>query len=230
MLARVDGVAALAPTADLRAVHAYRNDLVPAVQTGSLSVRACDARLLSTLDAELAGGAFLNAATAEQPVAVLGDEAAARPGENAERIWLSGHWFTVTGVLRPTPLTPEIDRSVLVGFPVGGIGVANVMVVGVLERRTEIGLRRALGARRRHVATQFLAEAVVLGALGGAAGLAIGTAITMLTASTRGWTPTVPPPALWGGLTAALAVGALAGLYPATRAARLAPTDALRAR
>jgi putative ABC transport system permease protein len=111
---------------------------------------------------------------------------------------------------------------------VGGIGIANVMVIAVLERRSEIGLRRALGAARAHIAAQFLTEAVILGVLGGAAGLLAGTAITEIVARTRHWTPLIPSQALWGGLAVAVAIAALAGLYPATRAARLSPTEALR--
>jgi putative ABC transport system permease protein len=115
-----------------------------------------------------------------------------------------------------------------VALLVGGIGIANVMVIGVLERRSEIGLRRALGATRGHVAAQFLVESLLLAALGGATGMAMGAAITIGVADQRHWTVQVPAVALWGGLAVALAVGVVAGLYPALRAARLAPTDALR--
>jgi putative ABC transport system permease protein len=302
MLAAIDGVTTVAPTAELRTVFAYPNDRIPASHTGSLAVRAADDRLLTTLQAELADGGFLTGATARYPVAVLGAEAVARLG-GRDRIWVSGHWFTVAGSLRPLPLAPEIDRSVLIGFPVaarlyghdghpsriylratterveavaaklprtanptnpasveasrpsealtarlavarsgtdlfvglgtvallvGAVGIANVMLIGVLERRTEIGLRRALGARRLHVAAQFLTESVLLGAVGGGAGLAIGVGVTATVAASRAWAVTVPPVALWAGLATAVAIGAVAGLYPATRAARLTPTDALR--
>jgi putative ABC transport system permease protein len=111
---------------------------------------------------------------------------------------------------------------------VGGVGVANVMVISVLERRGEIGLRRALGAARRHVAVQFLVESLVLATGGGAAGVAIGTFATYVVALQRGWQPLIPPTSVGAGLTAAILVGAVAGLYPALRAARLSPTDALR--
>ncbi|MBV9450613.1 MAG: ABC transporter permease [Streptosporangiaceae bacterium] len=110
----------------------------------------------------------------------------------------------------------------------GGLGIANVMVVSVLERRAEIGLRRALGASRGHVAAQFLGEALLLSAAGGAAGAAIGAVVTVAVAWAHGWTPSITPVSVWGGIGVALAVGTVAGCYPALRAARLSPTEALR--
>ena len=115
-----------------------------------------------------------------------------------------------------------------VALLVGGVGIANVMVVSVLERRSEIGLRRALGATRRHVAEQFLAEAVLLSVLGGLAGTVVGAVATVIYAISQHWSVQIPAVAIYGGVGAALVIGAIAGLYPSMRAARLSPTEALR--
>jgi putative ABC transport system permease protein len=115
-----------------------------------------------------------------------------------------------------------------VSLIVGGVGIANIMVISVLERRSEIGLRRALGATRRHVASQFLGEALLLGGLGGTGGVLLGVVVTAIYANIKGWATLVPPIALIGGISAALLIGGIAGLYPAVRAARLSPTEALR--
>jgi putative ABC transport system permease protein len=115
-----------------------------------------------------------------------------------------------------------------VALLVAGVGIGNVMVIAVIERRTEIGLRRALGAARKHIAAQFLTEALLLSALGGVTGTAVGLAITLGYARIQHTGFGVPPYAYYGGVLAALMVGAAAGLYPAVRAARLAPTEALR--
>jgi putative ABC transport system permease protein len=210
----------------------------------------------------------------------------------------------VVGVLDPVPLAPEIDRSVLIGWPaaeqylgfdghpttiyersepdavedvravlartanpanpqevavsrpsdalaaraaaagaftnlllglggvallVGGVGVANTMVISVLERRREIGLRRSLGATRGQVRIQFLTEALLLSGLGGMAGALIGTLVTAVYAHARDFPAVVPVWAYGGGFGATLLIGVLAGLYPAIRAARLSPTVALSA-
>ena len=114
-----------------------------------------------------------------------------------------------------------------VALLVGAIGVANIMVISVLERRSEIGLRRALGATRGQIRTQFLAEAVLLSLAGGVIGVITGAAATAAYARAHGETVVIPPEAWAGGLAAAVIIGALAGLLPAIRAARLSPTQAL---
>lgn len=115
-----------------------------------------------------------------------------------------------------------------VALLVGGVGIANVMVISVLERRPEIGLRRALGARAVHIGVQFLGESVLLSALGGAVGIGLGALATAVYASTQGWIVVVPALSVGGGVALALLLGAVAGVYPAVRAARLAPAAALR--
>jgi len=307
MIRRIGPVTQVAGTGAISSAHAYRSPLIPAINTNALSVQAASAGLLRAVGTSLAHGRYLNAATATQPVAVLGAAAAARLGIDrvwpGERIWLGGRWFYVTGILKPAVLAAEIDTSVLVGFPaahkylgfdghpstiyvraatdqvpavqqvlaatanpespsnvqvsrpsaalvaraaaksalnglflglgavallVGGVGVANIMVISVLERRSEIGLRRALGATRGQIRTQFLSEAILLAVLGGAAGVAAGAAATTIYATTRHWAIVIPAAAWAGGIAAALAIGAVAGLLPALRAARMSPTDALR--
>lgn len=110
---------------------------------------------------------------------------------------------------------------------VGAIGVANTMVISVIERRREIGLRRALGATRRHIRLQFLTEALVLSAIGGIAGAGLGYLVTFAVALANGWPTVVPPLVMGAGVASTIVVGALAGLYPAIRAARTPPTAAL---
>ena len=114
-----------------------------------------------------------------------------------------------------------------VALLVGAVGVANIMVISVLERRQEIGLRRALGATKGQIRTQFLAEAILLALAGGAAGVILGVISTAVYAHAKGWAIVIPPEAWAGGLAAAVVIGALAGLLPAIRAARLSPTQAL---
>jgi putative ABC transport system permease protein len=114
-----------------------------------------------------------------------------------------------------------------VALLVGGVGVANTMVISVLERRREIGLRRSLGATRGQVRTQFLTESLLLSALGGMVGAVLGAFATFAFATVRGWPPVVPTWALAGGVVATLIIGSIAGIYPAMRAARLSPTMAL---
>jgi putative ABC transport system permease protein len=306
MIARIGPVQSVADTGSTSA-YVYRSPLIPTVNTNGLGVKAATVDLLPVVGAGVARGRFLNAATATKPVAVLGAAAAQRLGIDriylGERVWLGGQWFYVVGILTPATLAPEIDSSVLVGFPaakrylgfdghpdtiyvraatsqvaavqsvlaatanpeapnevevsqpssvlearaktdsalnglflglgavsllVGAVGVANIMVISVLERRSEIGLRRALGATKGHIRIQFLAEAMLLAMLGGAAGVVIGALATGVYASTKHWAVVVPATAWAGGFAAAVAIGAIAGLLPAIRAARLSPTDALR--
>jgi putative ABC transport system permease protein len=114
-----------------------------------------------------------------------------------------------------------------VALVVGGVGVANTMVISVLERRSEIGLRRCLGAHRGQIRLQFLMEALLLASIGGVGGIALGVAVTAGYAATQGWVTVVPAQASVAALAATLVIGAVAGIYPAMRAARLSPTEAL---
>ena len=305
MISRLPGVYTVQDTGTIN-VSAYRSPVIPAINTNALSVDAASLGLLSTVVTTVAHGAWLNAATAQQPVAVLGATAAQRLGIDriwpGERIWVDSQWFYLAGILSPAILAPAIDGSVLVGYPaaekylgfdghpstiylraadnrvtavdnllaaqanpqspenvdvsqpssaltaqadasgafdtlflglgvvallVGAVGVANIMVISVLERRSEIGLRRALGATRGHIRAQFLAEAVLLAGIGGAAGVGLGATSTACYAHVKGWAVVIPPLAWGGGIGAALLIGAAAGLLPAIKAARLSPTQAL---
>jgi putative ABC transport system permease protein len=116
-----------------------------------------------------------------------------------------------------------------VALLIGAVGVANIMVISVLERRSEIGLRRALGATKGHIRNQFLAETMLLGLFGGVAGVLLGVISTVVYASAKHWGAVVIPALAWGGgVGAAVVIGGLAGLLPALRAARMSPTEALR--
>ncbi|MEU5042162.1 ABC transporter permease [Streptomyces griseorubiginosus] len=286
-----------------------RNDRQGDADYTGLAVLASRPDLLGAINAQVASGRFLSADTQRFPTAVLGSVAAARlgipkvvPGQSAPQIYIDHRWFTVIGVLDRTPLSPDIDRSVLVGWDaarallrfdghptviylkakesrieavrdvlpatlnpelpgvvqvsrpsdalaakratestfsalflglagvallVGAIGVANTMVISVLERRREIGLRRALGANRGQIRAQFLTESVVLSGLGGLTGIALGALATLGYATHQHWPPVVPLTSVTAGFAGAILIGMLAGVYPSVRAARLTPTEAL---
>jgi putative ABC transport system permease protein len=306
MIGQVPGVTAVQDTGTVSGINVYRSPYIPSIHTNALSVDASTLGLPGVVGTSVAQGRYLNAATATEPVAVLGAAAAQRLGIDriwpGERIFAGGMWWYVAGILHPAALAPEIDSAILVGYPaaekylhfdghpaqiylragddqvravdallgaqanpenpsqvnvsqpsaaltaqaaaagafdtlflglgvvallVGAVGVANIMVISVLERRQEIGLRRALGATRGQIRTQFLAEAILLALAGGAAGVTAGAAATASYAHAEGWAIVIPPQAWAGGLAAALLIGAAAGLLPAVRAARLSPTQAL---
>jgi putative ABC transport system permease protein len=308
MISRLPGVTGVQYTGTVSGASAYRSPLVPPVNTNGLAVAASSLGLPAAVGTSVAQGSYLNAASAREPVVVLGAEAAQLMGIDrvwpGERIWVGGQWFYLAGILNPATLAPQIDTSVLVGFPaaerylgldghpseiyvrtvntqaattavdnllgaqanpenpnevavsqpsdaltaqadaagafdtlflglgavallVGAVGVANIMIISVLERRQEIGLRRALGATRGQIRVQFLAEAILLALAGGVAGDIAGAAATASYAHAKGWPIVIPPEAWAGGLGAALVIGAVAGLLPAIRAARMSPTQAL---
>ncbi|MFJ9630151.1 ABC transporter permease [Streptomyces sp. NPDC101175] len=277
--------------------------------TAALTVLATRPDLLDLVGGSVRTGHFIDAGTAALPRVVLGYQAARTlgfdrltVGADAPLLRLGDRWFTVTGILDPMPLDPDLELSVFVGWSaarrylgfdghptvvyakapdraidsvksvlaatvypplpsfvsvtnpsdalkaqraarstystlyvalagialaVGGIGVANTMYISVLERRREIGLRRALGAGRGHIRGQFLTESVVLTLLGACGGAAIGTACATAYAVLQGWPVVIPLGMFAGGVGAALAVGVLAGVYPAVSASRLTPTEAL---
>ncbi|MDP9846581.1 ABC transporter permease [Streptosporangium lutulentum] len=310
MAARIAPVTVASAVANTHAALA-RSDKADAGDSAGISVLASRANLLDAINGTVQTGKFLSAATDDFPIVVLGYVAAGRlgindlaPGGEPPQVFIGEHWFTVTGILGPMPLAPDIERSVLVGWEaarhllrfdghptviytqvkedaledvrevlpatlhpelpdlvqvsrpsdalaakrvtestfsalflglagvallVGGIGVANTMVVSVLERRREIGLRRALGASRGQIRAQFLTESVALSGLGGVIGTALGVAATLGYAAYQGWPPVIPAVAVAGGIGGAVVVGMLAGVYPSVRASRLTPTEALAA-
>src|SRR5215472_12428005 len=170
---------------------------------------------------------YLRAAT-DQVTAIQKLLAAAANPENPAQVTVSQPSAALTAQAdAKTALNGLFLGLGAVALLVGAVGVANIMVISVLERRSEIGLRRALGATKAHILTQFLSEAILLALAGGAAGVAAGALATDLYATTKHWATVIPPQAWAGGLSAALLIGAAAGLLPALRAARLSPTQAL---
>ena len=316
MIARLPGVTQVQATGAVPNVYAFESPLIPAVQASAIGVNAATLELPAVTATGIAQGQYLNAATAREPVAVLGATTAQRLGIDRVtpglRIWVGsspaqGMWFYIAGILGPSPAryAPQIDSAVLIGFPaaqkylhfdgnpsviyvrttpndqavttrvgnllasqanpenpgkvtvaqpsavlaaqadakgaldtlflglgavallVGAIGVANIMIISVLERRQEIGLRRALGATRGQIRAHFLAEAVMLSLAGGAVGVLAGAATVTTYAHAHGEASVIPVGAWAGGLAAAVLIGAVAGLRPAIRAARLSPAQAL---
>jgi putative ABC transport system permease protein len=303
---RIGPVTTAAAVANTHAV-VRRSDRTDPQDGSGLSVLAASPDLLSALNGSVQSGRFLDAS--DLPVVALGYVAASRlgipslvPGQPPPVVMIGTTWYTVTGVLAPMPLAPDVERAVVVGWSsakrflgfdghptviyvkaredaiddvravlpatlnpelpglvqvsrpsdalaakqatqtafsalflglagvallVGGVGVANTMFISVLERRREIGLRRALGATRGQIRDQFLTEAVALSGLGGIAGTLAGVLVSLGYATYQGWPPVIPPLAVAAGVLGALVVGVLAGLHPSLRAARMPPTQAL---
>ncbi|MFF0087013.1 ABC transporter permease [Streptomyces canus] len=308
MAARIGPVTAASQVANThRSVR--RTEASDPNDTAALTVLAAQPDLLGLVGGSLHSGHFLDAKTAAFPTVVLGYRAAGTlgfsrlpVGEDAALLRVGDKWFTVTGILNPMPLDPDLEQSVFIGWSaaerylgfdghptvvyakapdsaidsvkavlpatvypplpsfvrvtnpsdaltakratqsaystlfvalagialaVGGIGVANTMYISVLERRREIGLRRALGAARGHIRGQFLTESVALSVLGAFAGAVIGAACTTGYALFQDWPVVIPLDMVALGIGASLAVGVLAGVYPAVSASRLTPTEAL---
>jgi putative ABC transport system permease protein len=284
-----------------------RTPLVPAQQTGGISVDAAGDNLPGVVGTSMASGHFLTLISSRYPEVVLGAQVAStleiNQVGNHVMVYLGNRWFNVVGILKPVILDSTLDTTVFISLPVaerlfqvqpnpseiyvranvndvthvanllaptadpqnasgvsvtrpsdvlearaaakgqfttlllglgavallvGAIGIANIMVISVLERRGEIGLRRALGATRRHISVQFLTESALLAAIGGIVGLALGAGATEVYSLAQNEPFVVPLYALIAAPAAGFVIGAVAGLYPAGKAARLSPTEALR--
>jgi putative ABC transport system permease protein len=284
-----------------------RTPLVPAQQTGGISVDAAGDNLPGVVGTSMASGHFLTLISSRYPEVVLGAQVAStleiNQVGNHVMVYLGNRWFNVVGILKPVILDSTLDTTVFISLPVaerlfqvqpnpseiyvranvndvthvanllaptadpqnasgvsvtrpsdvlearaaakgqfttlllglgavallvGAIGIANIMVISVLERRGEIGLRRALGATRRHISVQFLTESALLAAIGGIVGLALGAGATEVYSLAQTEPFVVPLYALIAAPAAGFVIGAVAGLYPAGKAARLSPTEALR--
>jgi putative ABC transport system permease protein len=308
MVARIGPVLTASAVANTHTVI-RRNDHTDPEDGLGLTVLAGRTDLLETVNGRVRVGRYLDAGSQKLPTVVLGSVAAIRlgftdlpPAGPGRQVMIGATWFTVIGILHPIPLSPDLDRSALIGWDaartllgfdghptviylqsqedqieavrailpatidpqnpsnvqvtrpsdalaakratqssfsalflglaavallVGGIGVANTMVISVLERRAEIGLRRALGAHRGQIRAQFITESLALSALGGLAGTLLGIAATAGYARYQGWPVVIPLSSALAGLGGALLIGIVAGAYPAMRAARLMPTEAL---
>lgn len=307
MVRRIGPVTATSAVANTHAV-VRRNDRTDPRDGAGLTVLASKPDLLDVINARVRTGRWLTAAGDGFPTAVLGSVAAERlgfaglPAGRPAQIVIGNRWFTVVGILAATPLSPDIDRSVLTGWEaarrelkfdghptvlyvrmreshveavravlpatihperpgqvlvtrpsdalaakratentfsslflglaavallVGGIGVANTMVVSVLERRSEIGLRRALGANRGQIRGQFLTESAILAGIGGLLGTGFGLLATAAYTTYHQWPIVVPVTSAVAGVGGAVVIGVLAGVYPSVRASRLTPTEAL---
>ncbi|MDR1151267.1 MAG: ABC transporter permease, partial [Bifidobacteriaceae bacterium] len=303
MVSRIRPVQHLLTVRDMRDFNVFRNDKIPASQTGGITASIAEGDLLSTLNVAMANGRWFDKASEELPTVVLSDAAARRLRARAgSAIWGGNQWWAVIGVLEPMKLAQQLDSTVFlapkvagvlqpnlpisaiyvasaphksgavravmpqtvnpadprgvqvsqlsdaygaqelfakfflvlslgmggVALLVGGIGIANTMVVAVMERRGEVGLRRAMGARTGQIALQFVLEACVIGLGGGILGVGLGlyivfcyTAVAQVIFAVPGWI-------LAAGPALAIAIGAVAGLYPSLKAARQSPTEALR--
>ena len=294
MIGQLPGVTAVQYTGTVSNANAYRSPLIPAIDTNGLTVEAASLGLPAAVGTSVAQGSYLNAATAREPVAVLGCEpqpscwastgsgpgsgsgSAASgspwpasstppswPRSSTPRSWSASPPPSDTSASTGTPrrstsarqhqpahrvdnllaaqANPEDPSEVDVSQPsaaliaqadaagafntlflglgavallVGAVGVANIMVISVLERRHEIGLRRALGATKGHIRIQFLSEAILLALAGGLAGVIAGAAATAVYAHTKGWAIVIPPEAWAGGLAAALSSAPSPGCCP----------------